>query len=357
MTQRDARLSVPRSPEELTREWLSSALSGRYAGVEVVSLYQGTIIHGSATKIRLLVEYNEVGQSCRLPPTMWAKAGFEAHSSSLSESYRSEVLFYLQRAPERLANHPECYFAAADRSSRASILMLEDLLGRNVRFGSADRPIAPAIAYRAIDMLARYHARWWNSAELALLGPAGGAIIADDWVAFQMAEENFNRSMMLPRAHLVPRQLRNRKRLERALNKMWEYNTLPPGCLLHADLHLGNTFLEPDGKPGFIDWQGTTWGCWAHDFTEFVLTSLSIEDRRASDQDLLKYYLQQLGHYGVSPPEFDEAWVQYRRNAAWVAFASATCPPTLQPEAVCTLYTQRGMAAVEDLDTLSCLEE
>ena len=351
--------SLPRLPQnmtELTAEWLSTALACSYPGVEVTSVHFGTVLHGTCTKIRLLLTYNEAGHSHQLPPTMLAKCGFEVHSGDsqhMVESARSEVVFYRQRAPEGLVNVAKCYFAESDEKYGSSILLLEDLLARNVQFGFALRPIDLPIARLALSMLARYHARWWNSPELASLGQP---IFADDWVGFILDAGNFEHCMRLPRFEYVPPPLRNRERIRSGLYGLWDSNAEGPSCILHGDLHLGNCFFEVDGKPGFLDWQGDTCGCWAHDFTEFLLTALDVDARRNCERPLLEFYLQQLRSHGIDAPSFDNAWQQYRRNTLWVAYASATCPEEMQPEAVCTAYTRRGMAAVADLDALASFD-
>jgi hypothetical protein len=350
-------IKMPVTLEDVTSEWLSQALSCRFPGTRVTSLHFGSIVHGSSTKVRLLLNYNVDGHAYRLPPTVWMKTGFEKHSGQISDSNRSEVLFYRHRAPEGLTNHAKCYFAGSNADTQRSVMLLEDLLARNARFGFATEPTTPATAREVIDMMARYHARWWNSPDLAKLGPLGGSLIADDWISIHMAEDNFAQTMALPRAAFVPAHWQDRDLMAKALYGLWELNSAqPPYCLLHGDMHLGNCFFEPGGKPGLLDWSGTMWGPWAVDFSEFLLTSLEVPVRRAHDRDLLAYYLEQLRSYGVQdPPSFEEAWLSYRRNALW-GFSAATCPLALQPEEVCSPYTERYMAAITDLGSLDSLD-
>lgn len=351
-------LIMPAKLEDVTAAWLSDALSCRYPGTRVTTLHVGTILHGSSTKVRLLLNYNQAGHVHRLPPTLVMKTGFETHSSALADSNRSEVLFYRNRAPEALTNQARCYFAGSNAATKRSVMLLEDLLGRNVRFGIASEPTTVDGARQVIDMIARYHARWWNSAALPRLGPMGGSLVADDWIAIHVSAQNFADTMALPRAQFVPDAWRDRDLIARALYRLWELNSkTPPYCALHGDMHLGNCFFEPDGTPGMFDWSGTMWGPWTVDFCEFVMTALSIADRRASERDLIVRYLDQLRLHGVaSPPTFDEAWLSYRRNAIG-GFLSTTCPAKLQPEAVCVPYTERYMAAIADLDALASLDD
>jgi Phosphotransferase enzyme family len=350
--------TMPASLEDVTPEWLSDALSCRYPDTQVLSLHVGSIIHGSSTKIRLLLTYNDAGHAHRLPPTLMMKTGFEENSNQVADSNRSEVIFYRLRDPDRLTNHAKCYFAGSNADSKRSVMLLEDLLARNVTFGFAARPTTPAIAQQMLDMLARYHARWWNSPELAQIGQlGGGAAIADDWIGLLMAPENFAVCMTLPRAAFVPAEWKDARLMGKALYSLRDINASgPPYTMLHGDMHLGNCFFEPDGEPGLLDWSGTTSGPAAIDLSEFLITALDISDRRAHDRDLMKYYLQQLCVYGVpEPPSFDDAWLSFRRNAAG-GFMSAVCAPYMQPEAVISPYTERYMAAIADLDALESLD-
>jgi len=345
--------TLPRNLNELTAEWLSAALACRFPGVEVTSVHIGTVMHGSNTKVRLLLAYNEAGHAHRLPPTMLAKCGFETHSQLVTESNRSEVVFYSERAADGLLNVARCYFAGWDETSGATFLLLEDLLARNVTFGFPQvRPIDPHIARRALEMVARYHARWWNSPGSVSTRPAGGDVVTDIW----MGAGNFQHCMQLPRFEYVPPPLRDRERFRSTLFKLWKSNAQGPHCYLLGDLHLGNCYFDVNGEPGFLDLQGDTLGCWAQDFTEFLTSALDIDARRRCERPLLEFYLQQLRSHGIDAPDFDTAWRQYRRNTFWQA-SIAVVPVEFQPETVCTAYTRRAMAAVTDLDALASFDD
>ena len=57
--------SLPIRVEELTAEWLTRALSSRYPETVVTEVHIGTIIAGTATKVRLLLSYNDAGHRHR----------------------------------------------------------------------------------------------------------------------------------------------------------------------------------------------------------------------------------------------------------------------------------------------------
>ena len=85
-------------------------------------------------------------------------------------------------------------------------------------------------------------------------------------------------------------------------------------CLCHDDVHLKNWYVAGNGEMGLSDWQDVSRGHWARDVAYAVSTALTVEDRRAWEQDLIKYYLEELRASGGPQVGFDEAWKVYRRQ-------------------------------------------
>lgn len=77
-------MPLPLKTEDVTAKWLSAALSSRYPGVEVTSLQVGNVIRGTATKMQVLLAYNDAGRAHGLPPTMVLKGGFDIPTSATS---------------------------------------------------------------------------------------------------------------------------------------------------------------------------------------------------------------------------------------------------------------------------------
>src|SRR5262245_885382 len=94
-------MRLPNSLEELNADWLTTALSQAYPGTVVKHAALGTVIRGTATKARVLLDYNDTGHAHGLPPTLWFKGGFEAHSSGehMMSVYAAEGAFYRDLAP------------------------------------------------------------------------------------------------------------------------------------------------------------------------------------------------------------------------------------------------------------------
>ena len=58
------------------------------------------------------------------------------------------------------------------------------------------------------------------------------------------------------------------------------------------DLHLGNLFLNAAGLPCLLDWQLVQRGMWYVDVGYHIASTLTVEDRRASEHELLRHYLR-----------------------------------------------------------------
>jgi len=123
----------------------------------------------------------------------------------------------------------------------------------------------------------------------------------------------------------------------------------------HGDAHLGNMFLEPDGRPGFLDWQAWQEGPYMHDVAYSIIGNLTVADRCHAEKDLLAGYLDGLQANGVAPvPSRVDAWEAYRRHAMH-GFMWAFTPVQMQPEDIVTAEGDCFGAAVVDLDTFGAL--
>jgi len=347
-------LRIPEQLEEITASWLSEALNVRYPGTVVTLVNTGRLIHGSGTKVRLLLDYNEAGHRHGLPPTMWVKAGYEPHSDMIRNSYVGEKNFYRTVGRAELINAPYCYFGGTDPDTGLTLLLLEDLLARNASFGVATSPLDVETVDRALEMMARYHAVWWAAPELTTLGDFGGSFVTDDIIFALIDSEGWEHWVAQPRGSAVPSEYRTREAIRAAYSRLWELERQSPPCLLHGDPHLGNMFFEPDGTPGFLDWQRVMQGDWAHDVAYFLISALEPKDSEAHEQELLSRYLGRRAEFGAPPMDFDRAFLAYRRQAVhglvWVIN-----PLTMQPEEVNTANAQRFGAAVTRLDSWAAL--
>jgi Phosphotransferase enzyme family len=354
MREQSSDMRLPKSLDEVSEEWFSAALSRGHPGTAVTRLRVGAVIRGMATKVQFMLEYNEAGRAANLPSSLWLKAGFEAHSARSAPLYAAEVNFFRDIAPCAPIPCPRSYFQEIDSDTGGGILLLEDLTLRKVRFGDQAQPLSADSAAKVLDAQASCHAFLWAEDRQRLFPwlMAGGAIhavdVVDEFLGFwDIAEHR-------PRFKHVPGSLRDQHRIRQALRQMEANDRQDPKCLVHGDCHLGNLFFEEDGRPGLIDWQTAMRGHWAFDVSYFLIVSLSVEDRRRHEVDLINQYLDSLGRRGIEKPPFEQAWLSYRQHAMW-CFLTALCPIEKQSEDICTLNAERSCAAITDLDSLASL--
>lgn len=346
---------LPRVIEDLTAEWLTSVLSRDHPGTVVSEAHVGTVIVGTATKVRLLLSYNEAGHSHRLPPTMWIKGGFVRHDYTYDRSFVQEAKFFGTWGRELEINIPKAYWSGWEEGVQGLVL-LEDLAARNVKFGRATSPISIDQQSQALGLLAKLHARWWESPRLKELKNFSTAWEAAGDIVMQMLRPDYFEACINHRrceAYVGP--YRDRERIMKGLRTQWARGREIPQVFSHGDAHLGNMFFERDGAPGYLDWQSWQEGPYMHDVAYSIIGNLKVEDRRHAEKDLIAGYLAALTAEGVATaPSFEDAWAAYRRHAMH-GFMWPFTPEEMQPLDIVTAEGDCFGAAVADLDTFGAL--
>jgi aminoglycoside/choline kinase family phosphotransferase len=352
-------MALPKTVEDISAAWLTEALSRRHPGLVVASARHDDVIAGTGTKVTVDVEFNDVGRAAGIPGRLLVKGAFSGHQYTeiVSPLYVREARFFRDIAPGMTINVPRCEFAEFEPDSGQGVVVLEDLRLRGVTFGRATEPVAAEMAAAMLTLLAQLHAATWGRADIHDFGVwpdfLPSLLNRDDPNAYWSAP-SWTASMRKPQAAAVPERWRDYDVLERAVRAMWATHETGPRCLVHGDPHLGNWFYTSDDRPGLLDWQMTMAGPWATDFTEFLVSALTIEARRAHERDLLTHYLDQLRVHGADAPSFEQAWLAYRQNVPYSVLWAAI-PEEMQPVDINTAATERASAAADDLDTLGSL--
>jgi hypothetical protein len=346
---------LPLRIEEISAEWLTKILSEKYPGTVVTEVHIGTVITGTATKVRLLLSYNDAGHAHCLPATAWLKGGFIRHAFTFDESFVSEAIFFDTWASDMNIHIPKALWSGWEDGVQGLVL-IEDLAARNVSFGIATKAISLDQQAQTLDLLATMHARWWQSPDLKGLKNFSTVWQAADQVVMKMLEPAyFNSCISQRRCESFVGPYRDPQRIEAALRAQWRRSVELPQVFSHGDAHIGNMFFERDGKPGFLDWQSWQEGPYMHDVAYSIIGNLTVADRRAGEKDLLAGYLAALKAKGVShPPTPGEAFDAYRRHVMH-GFMWGFTPVEMQPEDIITAEADRFGAAVVDLDTFGAL--
>ena len=348
---------LPLKPDDVTPQWLGEALAERYPGTTVERMDVTDIIWGTGTKMMVTVAYNEAGRRHGLPDRLCIKAGLADHRELVKFCYQTEARFFAELAPQLSLGLPHVFFAAANVDQ--GLVIMEDLRPTGAHICRVQQPLTRDQAAAFLDDLAALHARWWDSPALADDGELGWLMRHDPlpdeaWGDFgrgQLQPDTWAHYMALPRSLGIPAVCRDRETMHAALQALRRFGAQKPACVIHGDAHLGNMYLTHDGRPGFLDWQTTRRGHWAHDVTYFYISALDPLDRRAWEKDLIAGYLAALARHGVTaPPAEADAWAAIRAHIVYGLFYWMVNPVEWQAEENNAATAPRfGWAAV-DLD-------
>jgi len=275
--------------------------------------------------------------------------------------YANEVHFYHDIRPEVEIEAPASYGSVFDETTGQFGVLMEDLSARDARFPNALSEISLEEMRSLIKLLASLHAKFWMSPRLqgdlswVPTTSKGGMFpvfdaIGLDVIRDQVRKNQFKQDLIAP--------------LNRSIDELWadvwKAQALfdqGPITLLHGDTHMGNTYLLPEGKAGFLDWQLMVKGCWAHDFTYLICTGFEIETRRKHERELLQLYLEELRRCGVeNPPSPEEAWLRHRQAAIWgLVIGWLITPPANYGQEITAANIHRMVTAVQDLETLKAI--
>ena len=352
-------IRAPTATDEVTTDWLNSVIARKWPDVRITESKIDEVILGNSGKVRVSLAYNAVGERLKLPSRAIVKGGYNRFGPDLEFIYFNEMRFYRDILPLLDVNAPRCLYADRDERNQQSLVILEDLSLREITWCHATRPLEYQEAADFLTAMASYNARWWQSETLLPGGQLGwiGETL-DGWVGQYLQAyiqpDIWNKYIALERGVALPRALHDRDRLEKALLALKKIHKSAPFCLLHGDEHLGNLYIEPDGRPGFLDWQVKR-APWSQGVSYFMVGGLDSGDRRNWERGLLAHYLDRLAANGVKAPSFEHAWLSYRRDILYGFLVWVVNDSQYQSEIVNVANTVRFGTAMLEHDTLGLL--
>jgi hypothetical protein len=344
---------------QLNPAWLTQALAQRSSTVLVQRVKIVRVVAGCSIKVWVELRYAN-GRDGGLPRVMIVKAGFGRHDPIMLFTYEIEMQTYRDVLTRFQINAPACHYAGASPDGRSAAVIIEDLLPKKVRFCQALSPLRRNEAESFLGALARFHAQTWNHPCLTDGSWAWTRTSAETGAGLRsyfeslMEPRSWARFMELPRGSAVPKLLHDHGRLVDGFARLGQFGQTQPRVILVGDEHLGNLYIEADGRPGFLDFQARI-APWCQGIAYFMGAGLDIADRRKWERGLLEHYLEQLAASGIEPPAMTEAWDAYCRQLLFGFFVWATNGSHFQTESVNTANTARFALAMIDNDTLGRL--
>lgn len=352
---------LPLNYEEITPKWLTDVLCDEVQGAEVISLSLGERDDGNSNRRRIFVEYNEKGKQSGLPERVFCKASHNlANRISLGPTgcIQGEILFYKKIRPVLDIEAPVAYFSKVNEDTLNSILILGDL-GDEVTFCTHTTDITPERARSQLRLLAKYHGKFLDSDRLKEI--PGNLFTWPEFFRFidypdyeQACDKGF-----IAAEEVIPSSLfARRKEIWPATRKSVERHRHLPETLSHGDTHLRNWYIGAESEVGLSDWQAITRSHWSRDLAYVLVTSLTIEDRRRLERELIDYYLDQLQQISGQVISAKGVFDNYRQQMMtvltfWtVTMNPAPGMPDFQPRDSTIEMVRRIAAAIDDLDVL-----
>jgi hypothetical protein len=358
------REDVPCSPGAITTEWLTAVLCSQSPGAAVTHVEVAPASSGTHERHRLVLTYNDAGRRAGLPVSLFTKSLPSVVTRMIggfNGTARVEGQFFTQLRPQIEIEAPIGYFAAFDRRTFASILLLEDLVAtKSATFCSHRTQVSRAMANDMIDLLATLHARFHGEREFAS---------RNRWIAgyprwFTVGAEKMNLEHYTQRAfdaasHVIPAKLLARRDAiwPAAIRALAVHEGEGQG-LIHSDVHIGNWYQTAAGKMGLCDWQCLSRGHWSRDVAYAITAALTPDDRRKWERELLLRYLERFGALTGAKLDFDDGFRHYREQMVhallmWtITLRHSPLLPNMQSEETTLVMIERIATAMADLDTI-----
>ena len=355
----------PSTIDDVSADWLTGVLQGSgFDGAQITDLQvevigEGVGIMGLLYRVKLL--YSE-SSAKEVPQSVVIKVPSPheqtRHIARAFMFYGKEIGFYRDAEKDTPLDTPRCYAAHHDPESDDFVLVLEDLDGMEVISQLDGCPIDKAEI--AIEALARHHAAFWESErfseDLAWL-PFGWDVPFPQAIAQGFSQAWPTCMEMFPNG-VSERIKKVGEKFPTVTSEMMELADSPV-TLAHGDFRLDNLFFQNEDLK-VIDWQICIKTVGGYDVGYFLSQSLTIEDRRNHERDLLDKYRKTLSEIGLDYPQ-DRLMEDYRRSVLFcLAYPVQASAAALVNERAVQLVTEmfaRVSTAIEDLNADEFLPE
>ena len=342
------RLGLPRTVQDIDAGVLSKVMGTAVRSVRVLDRDAGT-----SSRARLVLTGKDV------PESVFVKVAAETAATRLMGELgrlgHTEVRFYSQLAPQ-LSGVPHAYGAAFDSWTGRYLLVLEDLPAESCEFPDTLHPLSPDQASLIVELLAALHATFWDRLPRDGRGPLGWLYTPSGDVTSLLTGSLMHASIKrLAERTTFP--IENGSFIADNYRAVAALIDTPPHTVMHGDAHPGNMYFH-GGKAGLLDWQAVRRGHPSRELAYTLITSLTPEDRRTTQRDLLDDYRRALAAAGGPDLDRDDLWLRYRQGAlyAYVAPLITAGMGGMQVEDIAMEGLRRGVEALDDLGTIPALK-
>ena len=302
---------IPGSIDDIDAVWLVGATGWSVDSLEAAQIGAGVGVSSALYRLGL------DGSGC--PATVVAKlpalAEEAVFTSTILEMYIREVRFFERAAADAPVRVPECHHAAVDPETSRFVVVMEDLGG--LRAVDQTVGMAAADAERAVDALARWHARWWGQGDEMVEAGVGLSIDHPIYPAVLPPVFDEGWAKVSAAMELAPEITELAKRWTDLLPRMIADLNEGPNAFVHGDFRADNMLFDPAGMPAVLDFQLVGSVAAAYDLAYFVTCSLDAAVARSCERALFDRWRAGLEALGVPGADMAAAERQYRVAALW----------------------------------------
>ncbi len=288
----------------LAPAWLTQVLGRTVRSAEAVE-----VIRTVATKVRFAVTFEDGGQGAYC---LKGLLNVDEMTARGGPTCVLEADFYGRLAQLVDCTVPDCIATVIDRERQQAVTVMRDLIVQGAVFCSALDSFSAGDALSSLGQIAHLHARSAVLTEFTWIRPRLSQLAEMRYVTPETLQELLDG----PRGDGLPRSVRDAPRLIAALKALAARDASRPQFLVHGDAHAGNVFRW-NGGMGLIDWQLLQRGGWALDVAYHINAVLPPALAEAEERRLLREYLAMMRGHGLTLPDEDEAWLQYREAAIY----------------------------------------
>lgn len=324
---------VPDTLEQaLSPRWLTAALQPHLPGIDVVAVTPGPVVDRISTNARFSIDCADGATHA-----LCVKGYFNEIGRAAPYIGAPEAGFYRDLAGSTGVRTLRAVYADIDPATRHGVVITEDVVARGATFLDGNSPYTADQTAGTLAEFARLHAATWADpryADVPWLAPRLGRVL-EVW--------GHAKTIDIIAGNLGS--ARDAHRLVDAYRGLMTPSA-GPWCVIHGDAHVGNLVVDAAGVASLVDWQLVQRGGWYLDVGYHIASTLTVEERRHTERDLLRHYLDALASHGVTAPSWDEAWPSIARGMLHGFFLWSIT--TKQPPAVIATLLHRLGTAVAD---------
>ncbi|MBV8690503.1 MAG: aminoglycoside phosphotransferase family protein [Actinobacteria bacterium] len=305
---------IPESTAEITPAWLNEVLGDAgIVSLRAEDLGEGLGLLGEVARLHL-----EYAPGADGPATLIAKCQSPAIENrfvgQLMGFYGREVNFYNHLAASAPVRVPHCRYAAVAEEGAPFVVILDEVTDARAidQIDGASRADAELI----VDTAVALHAAFWDNGRLDGLDWLPALNTPLNLAAATMAEQKLPDFVKYWSGKLPDDAVQFVVDLTPhypALLEWWVAQAAP--TLVHFDYRADNFLVggsAGDGVVTVLDWQFCMRGPGPWDIANFLAASITTENRRAWEDDLVHRYHDGLVAGGVKDYDWDRCWRDYR---------------------------------------------